>query len=222
MAKDRKGAEAFILKYVNEMDPSGLNVSIYESFFKTMSNQRFDEWMSELKNGQAFLVIHMPPNSKVDLNTKRNIAIGKKLGHEFFQRVWVGARGNVPAHLTPVKFLIARYPIRRASQLLTKKISVPDHNKSVDLLTGQVTGDSKGSRISYPELRVLASLGLDNTLEELIKFRGGDAKGLRALNTLISRHGSADLKTLRNYSSGVESTRLLKTYLTGMMLRNNV
>ena len=42
------------------------------------------------------------------------------------------------------------------------------------------------------------------------------------MNTMISRYGKADLKTLSNYAGGVDSARLLKTYLTAAHLSNTL
>ena len=89
-------------------------------------------------------------------------------------------------------------------------------------MSGQPTGDSKGSKISFPELQILASMGLDNCVVEMMKFRGGDLKGFNAMNGMIGKYGEASLKTLANYSSGVESTRTLKTFLTGMHLNSSL
>jgi hypothetical protein len=113
-------------------------------------------------------------------------------------------------------------PVRRASQLLIKKISVPDDSRTVDALTGQPTGESKGAKLSYPELQVCAAMGLDNSMVELMKYRGGDNKGLIAFNAMLSRYGRVNLKSVEPYASGVESTKTLKTFLTSMMLRSTL
>jgi hypothetical protein len=106
--------------------------------------------------------------------------------------------------------------------LLEKKISIPAHNNTVDDLTGQPTGPSKGAKISYPETQVFASMGLYNTLSELMKFRGGDLAGFDAMNKSISQTGSVSLKAIEPYASGVESTKTLKVFLTGMHLKSTL
>lgn len=90
------------------------------------------------------------------------------------------------------------------------------------MMSGQPTGDSKGSKISFPELQNLAAMGLDNSVIEMMKYRGGDLKGFNAMNAMIARYGTTNLKTLQNYSSGVESTRVLKTFLTSCHLRSTL
>jgi hypothetical protein len=101
-------------------------------------------------------------------------------------------------------------------------MSVPENNKVVDVLTGQPTGPSKGAKISYPEVQVLAGLGLDNCVTELIKFRGGDNRGFYAYNALLARQGAVSLKTIEPYASGVESTKSLKAILMAMHIRSTL
>lgn len=46
------------------------------------------------------------------------------------------------------------------------------------------------------ETQVFASMGLYNTLSELMKFRGGDLAGFDAMNKSISQTGSVSLKAI--------------------------
>lgn len=218
----RKEAEDFILKHLKELAPGSITASLYEKRFKSMSDQDFEAFMSRIESGEEFLVVHAPNFSNSGISVEKNLKLGEKLGYQFFQRVWIGKKANEPAYLTPVKYLVLDLPLRRASQLLIKKIRIPLHNKTHDTLTGQPTGDSKGAKISYPELQVLASMGLDNSVIELIKFRGGDVKGHNAMSAMINRYGQTNLKTLANFSSGVESTKTLNTFLTSMHLKSNL
>ncbi len=222
MATNRKAATEFILKYLTAMTPKGETVKHYEERFKGMSDKEFDEFMKRLESGEEYLVLLAPNFGDSGLSVQNNLKIAKQLGHDFFQRLWIGAQGNNPAYLTPIKYMIVDLPLRRASQLLIKKLSVAAHSKTVDALTGQPTGDSAAAKISKPELEVLAAMGCDNSIVEMIKYRGGDLKGHTAMNAMIDRYGNASLKTLANFSSGVESTRTLKTFLTSAHLKNNI
>ena len=65
-------------------------------------------------------------------------------------------------------------------------------------------------------------MGLENTINELIRYRGGDRNGFNAYNAMFMRYGSANLKTLEQYSSGVESTKTLKSFLLGMHISNTI
>jgi hypothetical protein len=109
-------------------------------------------------------------------------------------------------------------PLRRQAQLLVKKISIPEDNKSINDLTGQPssTGKSRGSKISYPETQIMAALNLDNSLIEMLKYRGGDQKGFIAMNKSISQTGGVSLDALSKLGTRVKSTDTLRTFLTCM------
>ena len=222
MAKNRKAAEAFILEYIEKLLPGSPNKAQYEAFFKSMSDIDFEQYMKDLDTGVKFLTIKAPNYIQPALSVRRNLDIGKELGHRFFQRLWIGPKGDMPAYLTPIEYLVMDLPLKRMSQTLKKKISIPDSNKVIDATSGQPTGDSGRARVSYPEMQILTAMGMDQSVTELIKYRGGDLKGFNAMNAMIARMGSANQATLSHFSSGVESTRTLKTFLTAAHLKNTL
>lgn len=218
MNTDREGAQAFILQYIEELLPGSANTQIYKDLFASMSDEDFDSFMKSIDKGEKNLALIAPNLSKPSLSVERNHEIAKKLGHSFYQRVWIQGTGDTPTYLTPIPYMVVKLPLRRQAQLLVKKISIPADNNSVDDFTGQPTGKSKGSKMSYPETIILAANGLDSTLNEFLKFRGGDLKGFTAMNKSIAKTGGVSLKAIEPYSSGVESTRYLKTLLNSMHL----
>lgn len=221
MAKNRKAAEEFILKYVEKIAPKSGNRQMYENRFSKMSDKEFDQYMADLESGKQNIYI-VDPNFMDTITVENNLKVAKELGHDFFERLWIKGKKGLPDHLTPIKYMVVDLPVRRASQILTKKISVPKHQKVIDALTGQPTGESKGAKISYPELQVMAAMGMENTLVELMKYRGGDNRGHIAYNAMLSKYGRTNLDTLKGYASGVESTTTLKTFLTSAHLKNTL
>lgn len=219
---NRKEAEAFILKYIEKISPKSGNSEIYKTVFSKLSDKQFDDYMKDLESGKAFLVMQLPNFKQHGVTLENNLAIADELGHDFFQKLWITNKKDTPDHLTPIESLVMDLPVRRASQLLIKKISVPDDSRTIDALTGQPTGESKGAKLSYPELQICAAMGLDNSMIELMKYRGGDNKGLIAFNAMLSKYGRVNLKSVEPYASGVESTKTFKTFLTSMMLKNTL
>lgn len=221
-AGNRKAAEALILETLEAIVPGGATTGFYREYFKGLNDAAFATFMDDLESGRKFLTLTMP-NFGHGPKLERNLAIGKTLGHQFFQRLWIGAHDGMPTHLTPVPVLVVDLPLRRASQMLVKKLSVQESDKTYDLLSGQPTGEARrGAKISFPELQVMVGMGLDKTVTELFKYRGGDTKGRRALNAMIGRHGQANLDTLSHYAGGVESTRTVSTFLKAMHLANTL
>ena len=222
MAKNRQQAERFIIKCISLLTKSEFNVKRYETYFQSLSDAEFARYIDDLKSGAKFLTIQVPNFSKTNITVENNIKLAKDLGHSFFEKLWIGPKGNVPAYLTPVEFLVVDLPLRRASQMLIKKLSVSEHNRSLDVLSGQVAGESKSSKISYPELQVAAAMDLEDSLIELIKYRGGDARSGHALDAMLKKYGHASIASLKPYSSGVESTKTLKTFLNSAHLKSTL
>lgn len=223
MAGNRAKAEAICLKLISKIiqgEPK--NIAQYKAKFAAMNDKQFEEWIKKLESEEEFLTIEAPNFGKHEITVENNFKIAEEIGHKFFQKVWIQGKGDTPDYLTPIEYLICDIPGRRPSQLLNKKTSVPKHNKVIDALTGQPTGESKGAKLSYPEIQVLTAMGMESSVIELAKYRGGDARGRAALSGLISKHGQARQETLQQYASGVESTVTLKTFLTAAHLRNNL
>lgn len=218
---DRAAAQEQCIADITEIcNDGGKNASLYQTMFSQMSDNEFDQFINSIDHEDAYLCAIEPVMSGGKIDSVRNVQIGKKWGHEFYQRINVPAIGDTPSYLTPIKYMVLDMPIRRQAQLLVKKISVPSHNRSVDDMTGQPTGDSKGSKISFPEIQVLSARENDDSCEELLKFRGGAEKAFRMMNAQAERTGSVSMTALRPYADNVKSSHSMYVYLTGMHLQN--
>ena len=222
MANTRKQTEDFIIDYIDKIAPGGENKKIYSDMFSKMNDQKFHEFMLNLKNKVTRLAIIKPNFPEVRIKLEDLFKVGDSLGYNFFKRIWVPAQGGNRAYLTPIPYLVVDLPLRRQAQLLSKKISIPKDNNTVDDFTGQPTGDSKGSKVSYPEAQVLMAMGLKTSLTELLKYRGGDEKGFNAMNNSIDKTGTVNLAEIERYTSGVTSIHTLKALLNAMMLKNTL
>ena len=219
---NRVAMQSFIIKYVEKILPGAGNKQAYENLFASMNDEEFDSWTKKLDQGEIRLCILAPNQSPKKLDVQNNFNIGRELGHNFFERIWMDGKAGSPQYLSNPNYLIVDLPLRRQAQLQIKKITIPENISTVDNLTGQPVGASKGSKISYPELQILASKGLDAITTEFIKFRGGDQQGFNAMNDSIARTGSVFQGSIEGLASGVESTKTLKTYLTSMHLQNTL
>ena len=222
MPGNRKAAENIILTYIEKILPGSENKTIYRNLFDSMDDKKFDEFMAKLNDGSSRLAIIAPNFGTSKLSVERNLDLAIELGHEFFERIWIDGGNEVPPYLSPIKYLIVDLPLRRQAQLLVKKISIPENNKSIDDFTGQPTGKSKGSKISYPETQIMAALNLDASLTEMLKYRGGDLKGFNAMNDAISKTGGVSLNSIAAASGVVKSTETLHTLLISMHLSNTL
>ena len=219
---NRKAATAECLRWIDELVPGGQAVTDMKTVLDSLSDEQFDELMNKLESEEEILSIAIPNLGKDRLEVSRLLEVGKKLNHEFFEHLWLTDAKTGVTYLTPEKYLVIDLPLRRQQQLLTEKISIPDNNRHVDEMTGQVTGDSKGASLSLPELQILRSQGLDRPILEMIKVRGGDERAQRAINRQIIETGSASLDSVLGAGTRVKSTETFSTLLKGMHLLNNL
>lgn len=219
---NRQAVEAQILSDLELISPGCIDTKLYREYFSKMSDKDFEAFISRLENKEEWITITVPNLGKNNLSIERNHEIAKKWGHDFYRKLWMPETDETPAYLTPNKFLVLRLPVRIASQRLAKKMSIPKHQRIINSLTGQPTGDSKGASFSMPELRLCVGMGLEKTAIEFMKYRGGDMKGYMALSASLMRYGVASQETLKHFASGVVSTKTIKTYFTSAHLSNTL
>lgn len=217
--KNRKKVEEYILKYIYEITKDDHNVNLYKNTFKEMNDREFHKLMEDLKSGKQILSIVVPNYGKAKLDVDRNLKIGKQLGVEFFQRVYMESSDGSVEYLSPQEFLVYDLPARRTAQHLLKGIRTPDNNRKRDAITGQVINDSQSAKISYPELLILNGLNLPKTMKELMSIRGGDAGAMNALEAFISKYGSVTQENLEGFANGTGSTNTLKAFFKAAHLK---
>jgi hypothetical protein len=222
MPGNRKAAEAQILADLEAISPGCADVEIYKTYFASMNDKEFEAFIDRLATKKEWIVLTVPNLGKNTLSIERNYALADKWKIDFHQRLLMPEENGLPAYMTPNDFLVVTLPIRVASQRLAKKMSIPKHQRVINTMTGQPTGDSKGASFSSPELRLAIGMGLEATATELMKYRGGDQRGYAAMNASLVRHGKATQDTLKNFASGVVSTATVKTYFTAAHLSNTL
>jgi len=218
MSKARKLATEMAVSYIEKISPKSGNSEKLKSRLESMSDKQFATFMKDLKDGVTTLQIKAPNLAASKLSVSRNVKIGKELGYEFFQQLSLKDPATGQQYTTPHKYLILSLPFRRQAQHLVKKMSVPADNDSRDDLTGQPTGKSKGSSLSNPEMQVLYALGLDSTIEELLKVRGGNDAAYIAMNKAAHETGGFSLEQVSKAGGKVKSTESLSAFFRGMMI----
>jgi hypothetical protein len=222
MAKNRKEAEKLLLSLIEEIEGGTVNSSLYKTLFEGMSDTEFDSFVSQVEAKEVHISIIVPNTSKIVLDVERSMKVGEKLGVKFFQRLILTDPLTGVETKTPMEYLVMHMPVRRQSQHLIKKQSIPKSSKVIDHLSGQVTGDSKGGKISLPELLVMESKDLTDNLLELIKVRGGDDKAYKGMLEQIEATGSFSIAPLLELNSKPTSTETLMAYLLAGHLSNTM
>jgi hypothetical protein len=217
----RARATEAILSWIDQFVPGGENKALYEKQLNALTDEAFHHYMEQLRDGTATLSLVVPNLSKNRLSVERNFKIAEKLNYSLFQRLWLTDPHTGTTYLTPLPYLVVDLPLRRQAQMLSKKTNIPQRTDTVDVLSGQPVGPSKGGSLSFPELQTLYAQGLERTIEELAKFRGGDEDAYRAMNRSLIESGNASLDRLGKQSR-VKSTETLSAFLKAAHLQNNL
>lgn len=218
---NRKAAETVILDAVKRLDPSGKNLENTRNMLASMSDAQFDLYMQRMEREEDFISMNYENLTTSAISVENNLKVAEDVGHEFFEQIYATDASTGRTFLTPKKYIVIDLPVRRQIQMLVKKISVPDDNIHLDELTDQPTGVSKGGSLSYPEMLLLFSKGLQSSIVEFLKFRGGDLKAMDAMEKSIRETGEANIEYLSQSNTKAKATQTMSTLLKGMHLDNN-
>lgn len=220
----RHAAEKIILDTIatctKSSDHERYNLNRYKKMFAEMSDQMFDDYMRRMQAGEVRLEIYAP-NLKIMLQVDDLIAACDKLGVELLERIKLYNSAAKRWFTTPKKYLVMYLPVRRVSQSLAHKISVPEGDSKIDLYTGQVVKPDKGSSVSLVETQNLDAAGLGHTVSEFINIRGGNPTAWAALKAQLEETGSGSLNA-KEATAKVRATVVAATTLRTMGIDNNL
>lgn len=222
MNPKRKKQQDFIINWISKIVPNIDHKSVYMKFFDTMTDSEFSKWMQDIYEEKKNLVCFIPNLADSGVSVENNVLVAKELGIDFFQQLWIQDDETGRVRLTPVPYMVLQLPYRKAAQTVLKKSSIPPNMKTVDATSGQPTGDSKGARMSLPEVNIAMAMGLDNLTLEYMKYRGGDLGGYAAMNAMLAKTGSTNMASLKQFSTKVESIKTMNILLTCALLKSNL
>ena len=217
----RKEVTDWFISMLEKLQKGNKNIKIYEKHFEALSDEAFSELMDKLASGEVTLPFYSANLVDNDVEIANSLKVAKELNIDFFQRIWMIDNVTGVRYLTPEKYLILDLPIRRQSQHVTKGKSVADSQQFVDSYTGQPAGVSRTSRLSLPEILTLQSVGLNDTLEELITVRGGAQQSYRYAKRTTIDTGKYSLKDTHELNDRPTSITTLNSFLEGMHYSSN-
>lgn len=210
----------YICKVVDTIDHSKSNSKRYKELIEKMSDKEFDDFMKKMKSGEFQLHMTMP-NMKSHMDASDLFKAADLVGAKIFHKVWMTDPDTGRKYLTNKEYPVLKVPVRRQQQFLDKKLSVPESDKKIDPLTGQVTMDDKSAALSNPEIQILYSRGLETTLLELIKVRGGDIHAYGEFKRQMEETGEGELNVI-DLNSRTRSSVIAGVFIKGMHLENNM
>lgn len=219
MAKNRKKAEAYILEKLAPIDKSGLSVKRYKEMFEKMNDAQFDKFMTDLKEGKEVLYVYYANmKNKISVAELRDYA--KKLGVKLFERIRMWDEPTQSYYLTPNEYCVLQLPIRRMSQFIDHKMSVPEGDRKIDILSGQVVKPDKGAGISQVEIQSLYARNLNSTIVEMLKYRGGDVVAMAEYKRELEEQGKTTIG--RDTGSVARSVITMNNLLIGMHIESDI
>ena len=217
----RKKVQDYVLKAMKLLDPhTSVNTEYWKNKFDSMSDKDFDNFMHNLREGKENIHMYVPP-FKVKLQNKELINAAHALGVKLMHRLWMRDAHTGIKYLTPEEYMVLQLPVRRQQQFLDEKLSVPDNDKTIDGLTGQVAGDSKSCSFTTPEIQIFHARNLDTTIFEMANVRGGNINNYAEFKRSLEETGEVSLNQL----DPMNRTRVAvigQVFLTAMHLDVNL
>lgn len=210
----------YICQACDLIDPSKTNSNRYKKMINAMNNKQFDDFMRLMKDGKFKMHI-VTPNMKIHLKNKDLLRAADFLKLKLFHKIWMHDDTTGKKYLTPEEYLVVQLPVRRQQQFLDEKMSVPDNDKTIDGLTGQVTGDSRACSLTNPEIQILAARNLNATLQELVTVRGGNIGQYGEMKRQLEETGEVRLSKL-DPNSKTRVSVVANVLLKSMMIDNNI
>ena len=183
MAKNIKNE---IINYIEKMlsDISPETVSIYKGKFMNMSDRQIIDFF---KNNDLRLF-----TSDEEMNQKKIDTLVKRTGYIAEEKIRYPEKNNAVSNRT---MIILPIQIRRLQQ-----ISSTESNSSLDTTirdkVNQATRESRTSKLTDTEVAIMASVGLDSTLSELLSPRSDNQMSKTKMNELIREKGTFKLEEL--------------------------
>lgn len=183
MAKNIKNE---IINYIEKMlsDISPETVSIYKGKFMNMSDRQIIDFF---KNNDLRLF-----TSDEEMNQKKIDTLVKRTGYIAEEKIRYPEKNNAVSNRT---MIVLPIQIRRLQQ-----ISSTESNSSLDTTirdkVNQATRESRTSKLTDTEVAIMASVGLDSTLSELLSPRSDNQMSKTKMNELIREKGTFKLEEL--------------------------
>lgn len=183
MAKNIKNE---IINYIEKMlsDISPETVSIYKGKFMNMSDRQIIDFF---KNNDLRLF-----TSDEEMNQKKIDTLVKRTGYIAEEKIRYPEKNNAISNRA---MIVLPIQIRRLQQ-----ISSTESNSSLDTTirdkVNQATRESRTSKLTDTEVAIMASVGLDSTLSELLSPRSDNQMSKTKMNELIREKGTFKLEEL--------------------------
>lgn len=225
----RKAVTDFIVKAIDDIIPGyKKNGEMLREMLESLSDSEFDDYIKGFKRDpgidhtkpRSIIPYYLPNLSNKRLSISRLFDLHGKINRSASQRLIMHDQLTGKEYVTPHEYPIVVLPVRRQSQTVSSKSSIPTGRQPIDELTHQPIQQSKGASLTQPEIGSLAARGLDSVLYEILNVRGGNETARREFRKQLLETGSGNLDSLSGVGT-IKSIDTMAIFLNGMHLGNN-
>ena len=202
MNERRKKVQDMIDGVLKALDPSGINAQKYRNKFQTMNDAEFDKYIKEFLNDDKSQIRcdieEFGDNSRKIMweNVEKAAKVIDVKLFEYIYMPHLSSNKDRPVRSRqPV--LVGYINIKRPQQLVTKKTGLILDDTDTDVMTGEAKGDSKGGTMTGMENELLAGVGANTVLSEIIGARGDNVTEYQAMTAEIAEKGSVSLSDIK-------------------------
>lgn len=221
MTDKRKQIESLIDSTLMLMDPTGINSKKYRNMFQTMSDKQFSDWITKFLSDEKSnfrLDIEEFGDGSRSLKYENVEKAAKHLNLSLFEYVYmphVSSNPNRPVR-TKQPVLVGYLNIKRPQQLVTKKTGLALSDTDRDESSGTLKGESKAGTMTGIENELLAGVGGEVILSEIVGARGDNVVEYDNMLSSIAENGSVRLEDIK--TNAYDKPTLLQSDLYFMAL----
>jgi hypothetical protein len=221
MTDKRKQIESLIDSTLMLMDPTGINSKKYRNMFQTMSDKQFSDWITKFLSDEKSnfrLDIEEFGDGSRSLKYENVEKAAKHLNLPLFEYVYmphVSSNPNRPVR-TKQPVLVGYLNIKRPQQLVTKKTGLALSDTDRDESSGTLKGESKAGTTTGIENELLAGVGGEVILSEIVGARGDNVVEYDNMLSSIAENGSVRLEDIK--TNAYDKPTLLQSDLYFMAL----
>ena len=223
-AEKKKRIIDLSVKYLNALDPSGVNAKKYKDFFESMSLSKMDEFLKTYeKEEEEYLPVDFCEFDR-ELKYENIEKAAKVLNIPLFETVfqpWI-SNDETMIVATPEPVPVGYLHVKRPQQTVAKKNGISTSVDKRSALTKQVSGGDKNGRNSDMENISMVALGLDHTLKELNSFRADDLTMFQSAIQEIYMNGTLSLKDLPDDVQNKATLNTVNEYLLCMGIKTDL
>ena len=215
----RKQAEELIYKVLDKVDPSKVNSDYYKKLFSSMNDEDFLTFCKRRLPFRFHVEAFKREPKMYDIIDAFKILKKPLMERLKMPYVYVNSKGEP---VESQECMVIYIHLKRMKQMLTKKNHTAMDIDKRDYKSGNLVGDSKGSRETYREFESLALMDLDYTIEEFARPKADAMDTISQMSNEISTKGSVSQKDLKTPIDDMLSRRAVNVYLMGAHIHSNL